>query len=73
LESAFTTFASVLEDALMDNPCALVVRRDAVSRSVQFNDKLVAFVKHWASVLSPAPLSGAHEGQDRERCRLREE
>jgi transposase len=29
----------------MDNPRALVVRHDAVSRSVQFNDKLIA--KHW--------------------------
>jgi hypothetical protein len=26
---------------------ALVVRHDAVSRSVQFNDKLIAFAKHW--------------------------
>ena len=32
---------------LMDNPRALVVRHDAVSRSVQFNDKLIAFAKHW--------------------------
>src|SRR5215471_18502091 len=31
----------------MDNPRALVVRHDAVSRSVQFNDKLIAFAKHW--------------------------
>jgi transposase len=31
----------------MDNPRALVVRHDAVSRSVQFDDKLIAFAKHW--------------------------
>ena len=31
----------------MDNPRALVVRHDPVSRQVQFNDKLVAFPKHW--------------------------
>jgi hypothetical protein len=31
----------------MDNPRALVVRHDAVSRTVQFNDKLLAFAKHW--------------------------
>jgi hypothetical protein len=31
----------------MDNPRALVVHHDAVSRSVQFNDKLIAFAKHW--------------------------
>jgi hypothetical protein len=47
LESAFTTFGGVPEEVLMDNPRALVVRHDAVSRSVQFNDKLIAFAKHW--------------------------
>lgn len=31
----------------MDNPRALVVRHDAVSRSVQFNDRLIAFSKNW--------------------------
>jgi transposase len=48
LESAFTTFGGVPEEVLMDNPRALVVRHDAVSRSVQFNDRLIAFAKHWA-------------------------
>jgi transposase len=47
LESAFTTFGGVPEEVLMDNPRALVVRHDTVSRSVQFNDKLIAFAKHW--------------------------
>lgn len=47
LESAFTTFDGVPEEVLMDNPRTLVVRHDAVSRSVQFNDKLIAFAKHW--------------------------
>jgi transposase len=47
LESAFTAFGGVPEEVLMDNPRALVVRHDAVSRSVQFNDKLIAFAKHW--------------------------
>ena len=55
LESAFTTFGGVPDDVLMDNPRALVVRHNAVSRSVQFNDKLVAFAKHWGfRILSPA-------------------
>jgi len=31
----------------MDNPRALVVHHDAASRHVQFNDKLLAFAKHW--------------------------
>ena len=43
LESAFTTFGGVTADVLMDNPRALVVHHDAVSRTVQFNDKLLAF------------------------------
>jgi hypothetical protein len=48
LESAFTTFGGVPEEVLMDNPRALVVRHDAASRTVEFNDKLIAFAKHWS-------------------------
>ncbi|RVD63563.1 transposase, partial [Mesorhizobium sp. M4A.F.Ca.ET.029.04.2.1] len=47
IESAFTSFGGVPEEVLMDNPRALVVRHDAASRSVEFNDKLIAFAKHW--------------------------
>jgi transposase len=47
LESAFTTFGGVPEEVLMDNPRALVVRHDAASRQITFNDKLIAFAKHW--------------------------
>ena len=47
LESAFLVFGGVPEEVLMDNPRALVMRHDTVSRSVQFNDKLIAFAKHW--------------------------
>ena len=47
LESAFLAFGGVPEEVLMDNPRALVVRHDAASRTVQFNDKLIAFAKHW--------------------------
>lgn len=32
----------------MDNPRALVVRHDAASRQVTFNDKLIAFARHWS-------------------------
>ncbi|MCK1469869.1 hypothetical protein [Bradyrhizobium sp. CW10] len=46
----------------MDNPRALVVCHDAVSRSVQFNDKRIAFAKHWAVPSSGLrAVSGAHE------------
>jgi len=47
LESAFTTFGGIPEEVLMDNPRALVVRHDAASRTVQFNDKFAAFAGHW--------------------------
>jgi transposase len=47
LESAFMTFGGVPADVLMDNQRALVVRHDMVSRQVAFNDKLIAFAKHW--------------------------
>jgi transposase len=47
LESAFRTFGGVPETVLMDNPRALVVRHDATRRTVEFNDKLIAFAKHW--------------------------
>jgi transposase len=47
LESAFMTFGGVPETVLMDNPRALVVRHDSARRMVQFNDKLIAFAKHW--------------------------
>lgn len=47
LESAFTTFGGVPEIVLMDNARALIVRHDTVSRQVTFNDKLLAFAKHW--------------------------
>jgi transposase len=49
LDSAFTIFGGVPEEVLMDNPRALVARHDAVSRSVVFNDKLIAFAKHWGA------------------------
>jgi hypothetical protein len=47
LESAFLAFGGVPEEVLMDNPRALVVRHDAASRRVTFNDKLLAFARHW--------------------------
>jgi hypothetical protein len=45
LESAFMAFGGVPEEVLMDNPRALVVRHDAARRT--FNDKLIAFARHW--------------------------
>ncbi|MEW5705158.1 MAG: IS21 family transposase [Pseudomonadota bacterium] len=50
LESAFLVFGGVPAEVLMDNPRALVVHHDAVSRQVTFNDKLIAFARHWGFV-----------------------
>ena len=47
LESAFAKFGGVTEEVLFDNARALVVEHDAQTRSVVFNDKLMAFAKHW--------------------------
>jgi transposase len=47
LESAFVTFGGVTEEVLFDNPRALVTNHDVQTRSVEFNEKLLAFAKHW--------------------------
>jgi transposase len=47
LESAFARFGGVTDEVLFDNARALVVEHDSATRSVVFNDKLVAFAKHW--------------------------
>jgi transposase len=47
LESAFAKFGGVTEEVLFDNARALVVEHDAATRSVVFNDKILAFAKHW--------------------------
>ena len=64
LESAFRTFGGVPETVLMDNPRALVVRHDAARRTVQFNDKLIAFAKHWRfSLRACAPYRARTKGK----------
>jgi transposase len=47
LESSFVKFGGVPEEVLFDNARALVVEHDAATRTVVFNDKLIAFAKHW--------------------------
>jgi transposase len=48
LESAFAKFGGVTEEVLCDNARALVAEHDTVTRTVVFNDKLLAFAKHWS-------------------------
>jgi transposase len=47
LESAFAAFGGVPEEVLMDNARALVVSHEATGRTVVFNDRLLAFARHW--------------------------
>lgn len=47
LESAFAAFGGVPAEILIDNARALVVRHDGASRIVAFNDKFLAFARHW--------------------------
>ena len=47
LESTFTKFGGVTEEVLFDNARALVSSHNAATRTVIFNDKLLAFAKHW--------------------------
>jgi transposase len=47
LESAFGKFGGVTEEVLFDNARALVVEHDPATRTVVFNEKLLAFAKHW--------------------------
>jgi len=47
LESAFLAFGGVPEEVLIDNPRALVAAHDAVTRTVVFNAKFLAFARHW--------------------------
>ena len=65
LESCFVKFGGVPEEVLFDNARALVVERDAATRTVMFNGKLTAFAKHWASGHGLRAISSPHQGQDR--------
>ncbi len=47
LESSFVKFGGITEEVLFDNARALVVEHDAATRCVVFNEKLLAFAKHW--------------------------
>jgi transposase len=64
LESAFATFGGVPEEVLMDNARALVVSHEATSRTVVFNEKLLAFARHWGfSPRACAPYRARTKGK----------
>jgi transposase len=47
LESAFLAFGGVPEEVLLDNARALVSEHDAETRTVVFNQRFLAFARHW--------------------------
>jgi hypothetical protein len=64
LESAFAAFGGVPAQILIDNPRALVTRHDSASRIVQFNEKCLAFAKHWGfSPRACAPYRARTKGK----------
>jgi hypothetical protein len=65
MESAFAAFGGVPTEVLLDNARALVIHHDPVTREVQFNDRLLAFAKHWAFVpCACAPYRARTKGKD---------
>jgi hypothetical protein len=47
IESSFVKFGGIPEEILLDNARALVLQHDPVTRTVVFNEKFLAFAKHW--------------------------
>mgnify|MGYP001554099668 CR=1 FL=1 len=65
MESAFTAFGGVTAEVLLDNARALVVHHDPLTREVQFNDRLLAFAKHWGfAPCACAPYRARTKGKD---------
>jgi hypothetical protein len=65
MESAFAAFGGVTAEVLLDNARALVVHHDPVTREVQFNDRLLAFAKHWQfAPRACAPYRARTKGKD---------
>ena len=65
LEGAFLHFGGVPDEVLVDNPKALVVRHDPVTREVEFNERFVAFAAHWGfRPQACAPYRARTKGKD---------
>ena len=65
LESAFAAFGGVSAEVLLDNARALVVHHDALTREVEFNERFLAFAKHWGFVpRACAPYRARTKGKD---------
>ena len=65
LESAFRAFGGVPEEVLLDNARALVTHHDSATREVRFNERLLAFAKHWGfRPRACAPYRARTKGKD---------
>lgn len=65
IEGAFRHFGGVTDEVLVDNPKALVVRHDAATREVEFNERLLAFAAHWGfRPRACAPYRARTKGKD---------
>src|SRR3954468_9437077 len=65
LESAFRAFGGVPEEVLVDNARALVAHHDPATREVRFDDRLLAFAKHWGfRPRACAPYRARTKGKD---------
>ncbi len=64
LEGAFRRFGGTPREVLLDNARALVVHHDAVTREVLFNERLLAFARHWdVRVRACAPYRARTKGK----------
>jgi transposase len=65
LEAAFRHFGGVPREVLLDNAKPLVVRHDAVTREVVFNERLHAFARYWGfRPRACAPYRARTKGKD---------
>ena len=65
LERAFRHFGGVPREVLLDNAKPLVVRHDAVTREVVFNERLHAFARYWGfRPRACAPYRARTKGKD---------
>jgi transposase len=65
IEGAFRHFGGLPGELLLDNARALVRHHDAATREVEFNDRLLAFARHWeVRPVACAPYRARTKGKD---------
>jgi transposase len=65
IEGAFRHFGGVPEEVLLDNPRALVLHHDPVTREVRFHERLLAFASYWGfRPRACAPYRARTKGKD---------